>query len=169
MRINSSYGINALLLRKELEHITAHPDQWRQGVWIGLSQTSSCGTVACLAGNTVLHAGWQPSTRYGELYLLDTLPSSGPQFEFVRRDDRVAEVRAAAREELNLLPWEATLLFDGSASLVGLWIIASLLTEGEVEVPESIVRRADEGQRTYASEVQRFTDVVTAVRKLHGG
>lgn len=160
--------INALLLRKELEHITAHPDQWRQGVWIGLSQTSSCGTVACLAGNTVLHAGWQPSTRYGEPYLLDTLPPT-VQFEFVARDDRVAEVRAAAREELGLLPWEATLLFDGSQSLVGLWIVASLLTDGEVEVPESIVRRADEGRHTYAWEVQHFTDVVTSVRELHGG
>lgn len=51
---------NLPLLRKVLDHIDAHPDEWNQGAWIQRTATSSCGTAACIAGWACLINGDQP-------------------------------------------------------------------------------------------------------------
>jgi hypothetical protein len=63
------------LLRKALEHIAAHPDEFYMGYWwVGLEHTNEvaevvattglpfpeCGTAACLAGHICLEAGVDP-------------------------------------------------------------------------------------------------------------
>lgn len=50
-------GPNAELAYRALDHIDAHPEQWRQDRWIG---KSDCGTVGCFAGWTVLLSGAEP-------------------------------------------------------------------------------------------------------------
>lgn len=48
---------NAELAYRVLDHIDAHPEQWRQGIYIGEAE---CGTVACFAGWAVLLSGHEP-------------------------------------------------------------------------------------------------------------
>lgn len=43
---------NLPLLRKVLDHIDAHPDQWNQNLFFATDTASSCGTVCCVAGWT---------------------------------------------------------------------------------------------------------------------
>jgi len=45
---------NAELAYRVLDHIDAHPEQWRQSQWVGVAD---CGTIACFAGWTVLLSG----------------------------------------------------------------------------------------------------------------
>lgn len=45
-------------LRAELEFITANPEQWEQRE-IAVRK-DNCGTACCVAGWTVIHAGYQP-------------------------------------------------------------------------------------------------------------
>jgi hypothetical protein len=45
---------NAELAYRVLDHIDAHPEQWRQERWL---HKTSCGTVACFAGWAVVLAG----------------------------------------------------------------------------------------------------------------
>src|SRR6478609_6380573 len=48
---------NLPLLRKVLEHIDAHPEEWHQSVWAMETSASECGTAFCVAGHTVVMAG----------------------------------------------------------------------------------------------------------------
>lgn len=134
--------VNALLLRKELEHITAHPDEWNQSFWIARSTRTACGTSGCLAGNTVLHAGWQVSTTTGKLVDVRDWPSH-TAFDTVTRNHVTRCVKSAARHELGLTPAETRVLFDAANQLIDLWVIAELITNGEVEVPQSVPNDRD--------------------------
>jgi len=49
--------INRALLAETLAHIAANPDKWDQGAWVVESETSPCGTAACIAGHAVLNSG----------------------------------------------------------------------------------------------------------------
>lgn len=44
--------INVPLLRKTLEHVREHPEEWRQHSW-GQYSRLSCGTVGCFAHHAV--------------------------------------------------------------------------------------------------------------------
>jgi hypothetical protein len=129
--------INVPLLRKELEHITAHRDEWDQGTWLRTTLTTACGTTGCLAGNTALHTGWQPATVNGVVNL-DAVPLL-MELTHVARGSTITTVRDAAQVELGLTGWQANMLFSGQNSLLRLWVVAHVLTEGEVEIPESVV------------------------------
>lgn len=56
---------NAELAYKVLDHIDAHPEQWRQDLYIGKAE---CGTVACFAGWTCLLSGYQPLFPYASAF-----------------------------------------------------------------------------------------------------
>jgi hypothetical protein len=44
--------VNVPLMRKTMEHIHEHPEEWNQGQWV-----SACGTMACFAGRALILAG----------------------------------------------------------------------------------------------------------------
>jgi hypothetical protein len=115
-------------LRKELEYVTAHREQWLQGTWI---HRTACGTVGCLAGNTTLNAGYVPAFT-GRKYAVTS---------FVRlaheHDERL--IVDVAAEVLGLDDYQANALFAATNSLYDLWKIASEITNGEIEVPADVL------------------------------
>lgn len=49
--------VNVPLLRKTLEHIEAHPEEWDQSSW-------SCGTSGCFAYHAAMISGGEPVDMY---------------------------------------------------------------------------------------------------------
>lgn len=128
--------IDVARLRKELEFITAHRERWNQLRWIQrpTDAATECGTTGCLAGNTVLNAGYEPVfgialCRPGE---------AGHVRVEGRRDPRT--VLAVASELLGLDSFQADRLFYPTNTLLDLWLLAARFTDGEVEVPEDVRR-----------------------------
>jgi hypothetical protein len=126
-------------LRKELEFVSAHTELWEQGCWIGQNE---CGTVACLAGWTVIHAGYEP---YGRNMSFVEMPADDPLRSELCLIDGLATVDDVARVLLSLDQREASQLFHALNELPGLWRFASRLTDGEIEVPPEFAVRHDDG------------------------
>lgn len=61
-------GPNAELAYKVLDHIDAHPEQWRQDFYVG---ETDCGTAACFAGWACLLSGEVPLYEDWEPYDTD--------------------------------------------------------------------------------------------------
>lgn len=139
--MNDKLTIDVPRLRKELEYITAHPEEWRQGEWlwrvpvdeevptwrvVDKLDEMQCNTFGCLAGNTVLHAGdkikWQGQTS--------TM--------VVNEDDFLKPISQRARELLGLTKDQANDLFAGTNSLAAMWRMANSFTNGEIEVPHPL-------------------------------
>lgn len=106
----AEHGVNVPLLRKTLEHITEHPEEWDQTWW--------CGTSCCVAGLVALAEGWQRTNVFSAR---------------VRRDGEERFVSQVAREALGLTPAAADRLFDGGNSLRELWAHADQLTDGAIQ------------------------------------
>ncbi len=52
-----------LLLEECLRHIEEHPDEWNQASFTSTSNSTACGTTACLAGHALVLSGeWQIET-----------------------------------------------------------------------------------------------------------
>lgn len=117
-------SINVHLLRKVLEHITEHPNEWDQDNW---GVKTACGTAHCVAGHTVAMTGHELMWfRQGsELHLGGVNGVAG-----------YCSVHAAARDELGLDDDEAYLLFHPDNSLDVLWGYAEDLTNGEITKPD---------------------------------
>src|SRR3989337_610111 len=97
--------IDVPLLRKVLEHVTAHRELHVQRFWLvdlAGARTShdwnqvleeegkaTCGTAGCLAGWTRLLAGYEPDVTLRRGFLQD----------YVERDGRIEFVEAVARRE----------------------------------------------------------------------
>lgn len=114
-------------LRKELEYVTAHREQWSQGTWL---HRTSCGTVGCFAGNVALNAGYLPVYERSKHTTTLTVRLSH------EHDDRhVADVAA---EVLGLSVKQLNSLFAATNTLYDLWNLASLFTNGEIEVPAEV-------------------------------
>lgn len=114
--------INVPLLRKTLEHITEHRQEWYQGAW---AIRTECGTAYCLAGHAVVLSGHEIRVPEGE-YQLGYATASG---------EYVSEV---AMEELGLTEWEAERLFAEHNTLPTLWALAEDFTDGEITTPETL-------------------------------
>lgn len=120
---------NVELLRKALEHITAHPEEWDQAAW---AYKTDCGTSCCLAGHVVTLAGKQ----------IDFDPDSNmPAHRVVGEAGSIDQVAA------NLLDIEPLFeaqfdyedhLFHEHNTLADLWHKAAELTDGEIEIPAGI-------------------------------
>jgi hypothetical protein len=132
-------------LRKALEYVTAHPEDWSQEEWLVGRTKASCGTAGCLAGRVVLQDGWSP-----------LLELRGGQVCRTVVDDagNAQRVRTLARDLLDLTDAQATVLFYGRNNLLDLWLIAEYLTYGDVQSPVEVLDR-------YAPD-----DLATARRRL---
>lgn len=121
--------INIPLLRKTLEYITAHPDEWEQGVWgKRVWQGNVCRTSHCLAGHAVVLNGDELSwtlNRYNGV-------------RFACLNDAPMSIRDRAQELLGLTYYQAGQLFESANSLRKLWTLAGEFTNGEIEAPEII-------------------------------
>lgn len=124
---SSEPQINVPLLRKTLEHITAHPEEWDQAVWMRQSGRTECGTAGCVAGWAVTFAGHTLDFEsavifWGEAQYLD--------------DGR--EIEQAAQDELGLTDDQADRLFAEHNALTDLWEMANEYTGGEIEIPDNL-------------------------------
>lgn len=134
--------VNALLLRKELEYVTVHREEWNQGTWLRRMYRNDgcavveCGTMGCLAGNTALHAGWVPDWR------------GAPTTDYVNNGVVTTEVCVVAGSLLDLERYQAKALFEASNTLIALWMIAEIITDGEIQIPievaEEFKRKTEE-------------------------
>jgi len=168
--------INAPRLRKVLEHVTEHPEEYDQEYW--------CGTTCCVAGHTTSMAGWH---HFGSASLVTHLDDSvlmemfGRYVEYIDslkltflprghgstrdrlRDNRDLQLRVSpterrqgipvpfvARELLGLSPRDADMMFSGDATLNQIWRMAQNWTNGEVApTPDQQVKidEIDAGER----------------------
>lgn len=140
--------VNAPVLRKELEYITAHRDEWNQEIWLSEHRDSyleptTCGTTGCLAGNTVLHAGLIHGVT--RVYWSEAAQQyvAGVTLYTPCDPERVAPDEAASWSEtaagiLGLTRSQANQLFASGNSLHNLWELAYCFTadsDDVIEVP----------------------------------
>jgi hypothetical protein len=127
-------------LRKALEHITAHPEEWDQDQWA--ARGIVCGTSCCLAGTIALQQG----------YAFDFHPIGGGQASasYATKDGLSAYIPYAAAAELlgcrvedirgGVAEYPAIrAMFRGTNDLGTLWRHANALTDGEIQVPEEFL------------------------------
>jgi hypothetical protein len=120
--------IDVALLRKELEYVTAHRDQWEQREWIARHY---CGTTGCLAGNVVLNAGYRPSWKSND--------ASSAAYVTLPDDPHVVRsVRGVARDLLGLDEEQSNVMFASHNTLHDLWQLAAELTDGAIRVPADV-------------------------------
>lgn len=116
---------NVPLLRKVLEHITAHPEEHNQFTWA--LQRPGCGTAFCVAGHAVVMSGrdvaWEPPLRWGGAWMAHETTDGRPIME-------------VAQELLGLGDCAAFRLFRGKNSLEDIWCIAEEITGGEIKATE---------------------------------
>lgn len=137
--------IDVARLRKELEYVTAHRDEWRQNTWL---ERTTCGTVGCVAGNAVLHAGYEPvygrntSRSDAAAYLHDPAHTTR---------SKIRPIADVARELFGLSEYQAGQLFHPQNSLYELWRFAERFTGGEITVPEDV--RAEHARERHRVDV----------------
>jgi len=119
-------------LRKALEHVTAHPDEWDQRVWWRSSVESGCGTAGCLAGTVVHQAGYEIPTTFETEVDGERLRGADYAFSPTGRREEISE---AAQRLLGLSNAQCMRLFNPLNSLARLWYIASVYSGGRIEVP----------------------------------
>jgi hypothetical protein len=96
---------NVSLLRKTVEHITAHPEAWDQYVYI-------CGTAACFAGRAVLIDGGRVVlAKNGVPYLAAREDDPADAVMVDKCAEPVVGVRRRARRILGLDTKQALRLF----------------------------------------------------------
>lgn len=125
--------INVPLMRKVLEHITAHPEEHNQHVW---AERNPCGTTYCMAGQTVLMAGHEIAWSNGSEPDLDEDCADHVTTRIETPDGRSNYIPHVAARELGLSGCQATELFYDSTSIEDLWENANHYTDGEIEIPE---------------------------------
>ncbi len=117
--------LNVPLLRKTLEHITAHPEEHDQGSWARYSP--SCGTKGCLA--------YHAASMEGDLRASRSLMGGMIWYMEDHNGFEVGTIRKIARDRLGLDGRQADLLFDANNTVGRLWWLAHEFSNGEVEVP----------------------------------
>lgn len=143
--------VNTPLLRKVLNFVTDHPDEWNQGVW---AVRSACGTTACIAGHTVLMTGheveWGPSLVHDVEHDVEkAVAVLGEPWTPVQT------IREVATRELGLTEDQAYLLFNAGNTLADLWWLAGKFTDWQIAMPVGI----DEDPAVYAVVRQRWADM----------
>jgi len=116
--------VNVPLLRKALEHITAHPEEWDQTQW---AQQTSCGTACCVAGHVALMTGHEIDFGRVDVYS-----------EMVTHTTTGRYIEDVARYELGLTSDQSRILFDEMNRLPTLWAYAKHLSNGEITAPPEV-------------------------------
>lgn len=91
---------NLPLLRKVLDHIDAHPEEWDQ--W-QFARVVSCGTAFCVAGHAAVMSGAEPVFS----------PGSDRTCTFRTAEGWTVDVESYARDLLGLTPDEASVVDGG--------------------------------------------------------
>ncbi len=122
-------AVDVPLLRKVLEHLTAHPDQHEQRHWWLTDTDTACGTAGCIAGWTVALARpdldvYDDGDHRPILLPGEPLP--------------VAHVCDTARALLGLPFTVAAALFRGQTTLRDLWQQAEFISGGAITVPAEL-------------------------------
>ena len=126
---------NLPLLRKVLDHVDAHPQEWNQGTWIVQTRNvdQSCGTACCIAGWASLLSGDEP-----EFEPMLGLTATGLVYEAraatVATDNGERFISRRAQELLGLTSVEADELFAGGNSRAQVQRIAEQIAERAGEV-----------------------------------
>lgn len=122
------FDVNVPLLRKTLEHITAHPEEWDQASWA--QRDPVCGTKFCLAGTAVALQGHEFVWNEYECECCQNIATKITGGLYI-------EEQAAA--DLGLSSTQADRLFNAGNSLNDLWDIAASITDGRIEKPIDLV------------------------------
>lgn len=123
--------VNVPLLRKTLEHITAHPEEWDQTAW---AEETACGTSFCLAGHVVHSQGHELLWRN----VSDCCESCADAPAYANHcvvDERRRTIENVAMHELGLSEAQAQILFSANNELDELWRNSHDITNGEIQVP----------------------------------
>jgi hypothetical protein len=162
---STSSRINVTLLREVLDWLTRNPTTHEQSVYITRLASweaierevpeFACNTVGCLAGWTAIRSGYAPfmgplrssdesASTTGTTSLvsgpgLDTLinerMSSAYDLRHLPSEHDVYGADSVARELLGLTYPEAELLFHADNTILDLWKLAELFTDGRIVVP----------------------------------
>ncbi len=115
--------INVPLLRKVLEHITAHPEEHNQAVW---GVRTQCSTAYCLAGHALVMSG--VDLRWSE-------PAVEGGYATTDYTVRGEEIYDAAADLLGLTRRQADDLFCPDNTQGRLWQLAHSMSGGEIQRP----------------------------------
>lgn len=137
----SADSINVDRLRAALEHITAHPEEWKQDNW---AERTACGTACCLGGTVALQAGyelnwkkltkWNPETCTHE-------PTDKWFADYILSCDDYphgAQIAEVSNDLLEVSAISGDRLYNCSNTLLDLWRIANSITGGVIEVPRDL-------------------------------
>lgn len=123
-------AIDAPLLQKLLDHITAHEEEWDQKHWARQVPTG-CGTTYCAAGFVAAWEGWKMVFSWSVASMCE-------------RGKEMRSISRVAQEALGFSPGQGEIFFDGGNDLDDLWRMAEKWTGGEVRRP---VGSAEPGHR----------------------
>ena len=112
------------LAEATLAYIKAHPEDWRQEIWV-------CETAGCFAGIAVMLAGAKPIFEPLEATAPDGPLGGTRQAVRCMFDGHLKIIVALAGELLGLNHWDAAALFVASNTLEDLaTIVETYITEG---------------------------------------
>lgn len=120
---------NVTMLVEVMTYVDEHTEQLDQTVW---TKRTPCGTVACIAGHTMLMLGWTPWFPVEDEWREITS-------YFVDPDGDRHYTETAAMGALGLNLKQAELLFHYKNNLVGLRKMVSVLTQGTYVPPDKRV------------------------------
>ncbi len=126
--------VNVPLLRKVLDHITAHPEEHDQREY---GVRTNCGTAYCLAGHVAVMQGHELRFRKAE-YSGDgrARATHGAGAEIaVAAIPGGGTVEQTARDALGLDRLQAYRLFHEDNTLDELWTLAGEFTDGAIQRP----------------------------------
>jgi hypothetical protein len=142
---------NVARLREQLQFVTTNSKHHDQSVWARKVGDNACGTTACLAGWTALNCA------------KDQLIPVRKQLSIRGEWTDVVEFQAPNDDWIGFaaglldLDWDiADELFNADNTIWDLWHIANIITNGEIEIPESV--QADERDRVNRTDDDDFED-----------
>lgn len=129
--IEPGLAVNVPLLRKTLEHLTAHPEEHIQANWATRNLDTACGTAFCLAGHAVQFAGYEIAWDHRDGDVSIHMDNVAYHVDTVGHET----IEEVATSELGLDYCQARNLFDYNNSRERLWYLANEITNGEIEIP----------------------------------
>lgn len=132
--------VNVEVLEQELKFITRNPKHHRQGTWFDEVPDNACQTAGCLAGWTAIHhAKDELESKQVVRWLGDK------QITFLEYEPKDVSWTRLGMQLLGIEDMDtADELFNGDNTLWDLWNIASMITNGAIQIPEEVQAQRDE-------------------------